>query len=355
MISKALAEQFLFELQDFSIQAIRTLIGHGETQSPKHSGTFSPTGMTLHYTAGQQDRVESVLRYFIRDSAQVSSWGFILDGIHPKLEMLTLQFPTLAKLPATVIQFGPPNKIYWHDPATNRKHIGIDLRNAGVLNKTKNGFTDGAGRPYAGRPPVKIGKHWWEPYTAHQIKTTIFVCEALKAKFGMDQPERFIPHSASKGTKWDTGLALPINEIRGAVYGLKPPVNMLPAQYWEGQCLEGQPEEYTLGMDDKATAAEYSKIWEATAIDETPSDAGNYQFDGNASALHKFQGQLQDLGYHVVEPFYDQVTPSVEISTKYFQGAHGLSADGIPGPKTYAKMDEVYSRWYEPNASKLHS
>jgi len=344
------SKQFLYELNDFSIQAVEILIGKGKTQSTKHSGTWpqgKPKGMTLHYTAGQQNRVESVLRYFIRHEAKVSSWCFILDGRHPKLEPIIKDYPSLDSLPASVIQFGNIENTYWHNGWCNKLHVGIDLRNAGILTKKENNFYDGYGNPYSGREPVKEGRYYWEPYTKQQIKTTAVVCDAVRAFYNLDEPERFLPHSGSKNTKYDTGLAFPIEAVRGYVYKIKPPIiGMMPEEFWETQCTMNKSDYYDLHQVDKETDEFYEKAWEEAFDEDIPTIEEGYNYENDTVKLKAYQYKLDRLGYHIPSPYSLELTPSLKITTQYFQKANGLTVDGIPGPQTYKAVDKIYFKWF---------
>jgi N-acetylmuramoyl-L-alanine amidase len=75
-------------------------------------------------------------------------------------------------------------------------------------------------------------------------------------------------------------------------------------------------------------------------------DAGTY--------VKGLQGKLQSLGFNIGKYGIDgQYGPSTETAVKAFQKKYGLAADGIAGPLTLAKLNEVYKTAQQPKETPI--
>lgn len=85
------------------------------------------------------------------------------------------------------------------------------------------------------------------------------------------------------------------------------------------------------------TASERAAAERKAASDAPASTSGSY----TKAYVQEVQSMLKELGY-----YYGEVTGNIgnktENAIEEFQRKNGLSADGIPGPNTYAKLQSVY-------------
>tara|TARA_R100001163_G_C5068436_1_gene208732 strand:+ start:9359 stop:10420 length:1062 start_codon:yes stop_codon:yes gene_type:complete len=145
---------------------------------------LEPTGITLHYTAG----------------GTVSSAIIALADSH-------LAYHYIIDRDGSVEILSEPDKVVFHDPATNYSHVGISFVNLGFQQE----FAGRYGSPpesewIVGPDPVSGKLLKWEPYTIAQINKAENLIRELKARF----PEivKVINHSDSREGKSDGGPAL---------------------------------------------------------------------------------------------------------------------------------------------------
>ena len=146
---------------------------------------LEPIGITLHYTAG--GTVQSTISVLKRRGL---AYHYIIDR------------------DGTITTLSEPNVVVYHDPATNRAHVGVAYANLGYQEK------------YAGRygsPPIEqwyqgpdtAGKtRKWEPYTTAQINASVNLFKELKGKYPGIIGENIKQHSEVKSGKQDGGPAL---------------------------------------------------------------------------------------------------------------------------------------------------
>ncbi len=177
-------------------------------QTPNTSGEFKKGNLdtiVIHYTAGSnaQSSINSLTNKSVKASAH------IVIGRDGK-----------------IYQLAPFNFITWHAGESqhqNRKglnnySIGIELDNAGLLEKSGNLYTSWFKKSYP-QEEVFFGVHqnesiprYWHNYTQEQIEACYNLCELLVKQYGI----KFIlgHEEISPGRKIDPGPAFPLDQFR---------------------------------------------------------------------------------------------------------------------------------------------
>lgn len=174
----------------------------------KDSGEFNtglPDTIVIHYTAGSS--LDSSVKT-LQDPAVKASAHLIVgrDG--------------------AVRQLVPFNKIAWHAGQSsyldrdglNQYSIGIELDNAGKLEKTGDVYTSWFGKQFPEKevlkyvPDDRSDPTYWQVYSEKQIAVTFELCKALSDYFEI---EYILGHEEiAPGRKIDPGPAFPIGKLR---------------------------------------------------------------------------------------------------------------------------------------------
>ncbi len=167
---------------------------------PKNQKKFHaslPDTIILHYTAGRD--AESSAKYMAKDDVQASAHVVIgRDG-----EIFQL-------VPFDTISWHAGNSKYGNRKGLNRFSIGIEIDNAGELDKNNKSWF---GRKYQESEVFteKSGKKWHK-YTNKQIQVTKNICKLLIEKYNI---KMILGHSdIAPGRKKDPGAAFPLNEFK---------------------------------------------------------------------------------------------------------------------------------------------
>lgn len=176
--------------------------------SPNHRGKFKkglPDSIVIHFTAGASfaSSVQSLCDPVSKASAHV------VIGRKGEVSQL-IPFDTIA----------------WHAGKSelngrsgyNHYSIGIELDNAGLLQKQGEKFTSWFGRSYHESEVVKA-KHrnesatkYWHAFTEMQINCCIELCKALLVTYNIKE---IVGHEEiSPGRKIDPGPAFPLDKVR---------------------------------------------------------------------------------------------------------------------------------------------
>lgn len=177
-------------------------------ESPNQGGAFDaghPDTIVLHYTAGGS--VESAVRTLSNPVRKASAHVVVgRDG--------------------SITQLVPFQRIAWHAGRSsfqgrsglNRYAIGIEIDNAGRLQRVGSRFTAWFGRDY---PPDEVVQAVhrnesvaapWHRYTEAQIGLVEDLCEVLMAHYPI---ARIVGHEEiSPGRKSDPGPAFPLDKLR---------------------------------------------------------------------------------------------------------------------------------------------
>jgi N-acetylmuramoyl-L-alanine amidase len=179
--------------------------------TPNVSGHYAaglPDTIIIHYTAGSS--AESSVKTLMDPAAKASAHLVIgRDG--------------------SITQLAPFNVITWHAGESsyngrtgfNKYSIGIEIDNAGILNKREDGYYSWFGRKYEEKDVVKaIHRNetlpaYWHAYTEQQILLVYDICAMLKKAYGI----KFIlgHEEISPKRKVDPGPAFPLDKLRDRI------------------------------------------------------------------------------------------------------------------------------------------
>jgi N-acetylmuramoyl-L-alanine amidase len=181
------------------------------SQTPNGGKIFKPRFLVLHYTAGRN--FESTVSWFENPAAKASAHLVVGRG-------------------AEICQMQAFNKTCWHAGVSNWKKftglnnysIGIEIDNAGILQKNEKGLWRAwFGKVYPAEE-VLVAKHrlggevcGWHEYTAEQIDAALAIALALHQVYDFDD---ILGHEdISWPRKTDPGPAFPLQNIRAKVLG----------------------------------------------------------------------------------------------------------------------------------------
>jgi N-acetylmuramoyl-L-alanine amidase len=174
-------------------------------------GQLDPKYLIIHYTEGQT-LAGAVITLTTKENKVSSHVVIGRDG--------------------TVVQLVPFDKIAWHASVSswnglqdmNQYSIGIELDNAGMLQKSPQGWRASFGRIYPDKEVLeavhKFGtkKVGWHTYPTEQLKACQDVAVALVKQYGL---EDILGHDdIAPKRKWDPGPAFPMEDFRKEVMRL---------------------------------------------------------------------------------------------------------------------------------------
>lgn len=180
-------------------------------ESPNHSGEFingRPDTIIIHYTAGGS--AASSADWLCNPEAKASA--HLVIGKEGEL-----------------IQLLPFNKIAWHAGRSqwnarnglNKYSIGIEIANAGPLEKRANGYFTSFGKAIAPENVVLAvhknggGERAWEAYTEAQIAAVEKICSLLKQVY---QIKEILGHDdIAPARKKDPGPAFPLSVLQNKI------------------------------------------------------------------------------------------------------------------------------------------
>lgn len=175
--------------------------------SPNHSDAFSdglPDTIVMHYTAGSS--LESSVNW-LKNPASKASAHLIIGK------------------KGEIVQLVPFNLKAWHAGISewkgrsglNRYSIGIEMDNAGLLEKRADGYYTNFGKRLDNSQVVlarhKFGdkEQAWEAFTEKQIETVETLCLLLIENYPIQE---IVGHEdISRGRKTDPGPAFPLQKI----------------------------------------------------------------------------------------------------------------------------------------------
>ncbi len=177
-------------------------------ETPNTSGAFPeglPDTLVMHYTAGAD--VASSVKTLTKPSTRASAHVIIgRDG--------------------QIVQLAPFNIITWHAGASqykgreglNHYSIGIEMDNAGLLEKQGDKYVAWFGRKYGEEEVVKAihrnqsVERYWHEYTEAQIRTAFDLCFLLYENYDI---QYIVGHEEiAPKRKTDPGPAFPLNKLR---------------------------------------------------------------------------------------------------------------------------------------------
>ena len=178
--------------------------------SPNMGDKVEHKYLVIHYTAGRS--AESSIAWFTNPQARASA--YLVVGRN-----------------GSVTQQIPFNRIAWHagksrwqeDQRLNRLSLGIELDNAGRLERVGDRWRAWFGREYESSEVIEaVHKHQTEAsgchlYTPEQIEAAVETASLLSSKYNLRE---VLGHDdISPGRKSDPGPAFPISSFRAKVLG----------------------------------------------------------------------------------------------------------------------------------------
>lgn len=178
--------------------------------SPNRGGVFTPNYLIMHYTAGSS--AQGALNHMLNPSAKASAHILIgRDG--------------------AITQLVPFNRIAWHAGRSrwqglegmNRHSIGIELDNAGKLERQGGQWRAWFGRSYPDTE-VMVARHMneevergWQLYPEVQLAAAVEVARAIVGHYRLRD---VLGHDdIAPGRKQDPGPAFPMDNFRASLIG----------------------------------------------------------------------------------------------------------------------------------------
>lgn len=354
LFSKTQAIEFFQALRAASVE-IMEHFGLPITQGHKRYAEWKhgyPLGITEHFTAGPTWKGSVRWLNAGPHKNSVSCQMLILDRMLPAAAEIYAKYPELADLKVVTLLMSEGIIPCWHAGWVNRISFGIENRNAGPLRGEQENWTWWAKKWTAKFPHEKLGKmpvhldgRWWEPYTYGQVVANILVGQMLYCLNGSDalDPRWFLPHSATTGTKWDTGRAYPLQDVREAVfkqhaYQELPWLHAFKAdpQYMD-DFDEDMDEDFLTELAERQADRAGEVLPEGYEVCEEPPgadlqdlvDAGNWKQE-----LGAVRRGLHRLGYYVPGDDSPTLDNNTALAVYQFQVSMDLKKDKIPGGKT---------------------
>lgn len=180
-------------------------VTHRET--PNVGGALAPRFLVFHYTAGRS-AASSVESLCTRKPSGNASAHIVLgrDG--------------------AIVQLAPFNVVTWHAGQSqwnglvglNQYSIGIEMDNAGPMNRVGTNFVAWFGKTYP-ENEVMLAEHkngggvrGWHAYTEAQIERALELAQLLAEEYGLQD---IVGHDdIAPGRKQDPGPAFPLGSIR---------------------------------------------------------------------------------------------------------------------------------------------
>ena len=182
-------------------------------ESPNHSGKFKAGDLDtiiIHYTAGGS--ASSAINTLTNPNVKASA--HLVVDFEGEITQL-VKFDTIA----------------WHAGASqyqgrtgyNKYSIGIEIVNAGVLEKSGNKYISWFGKKYDEEDVIAAvhrnqnSTKYWHKYTEKQIDVVEEICRVLIAEYNI---RKILGHEEiSPGRKIDPGPAFPLDKMRGRLFG----------------------------------------------------------------------------------------------------------------------------------------
>jgi len=353
LFSKQTAKEFFEAWRQASVAIMSYYdlpTGPGKKTRPWKKGY--PIGETEHYTAGVTWK--GTVRWLNgQDNMSSSCHALILDRRIAEIDDIWSQYPILQQIPVTALLMADLKAGTWHAGWVNSLNFGIENRNAGILRGTQGAWTwwaKGWKAPFPhqelGKTPIFMDGHWWEPYTYGQIVANIIVSQMLYCLNGegsMDQ-RWFLPHSATEGTKWDTGRAYPLSNVRDAVFGQVPVEQLTWLQSFKADPMymddydEEEDDEFLAELAARQGTRDAEEPEDLHSCTEVPdADLQALVQDGNwKDELPTVRRALNLLGYcYGHQSLHANVLDEdTALAVYQFQVSMKLKADKIPGDKT---------------------
>jgi len=191
------------EIKDFLLKGSNVTF----KKTPNHSGEFKAGDLDtiiIHYTAGPS--VQSAVNTLTNPKVKASAHLVVgRDG--------------------SVVQLAPFNIVTWHAGVSsyngrtgfNKYSIGIEIDNAGILEKSGNVYRAWFGSTYTENEVIQAVHRnrkepkYWHAYTAEQIEAVFDICSLLVDSYNI---KFILGHEEITSQKIDPGPAFPLDRLR---------------------------------------------------------------------------------------------------------------------------------------------
>ena len=184
-----------------------------QLSTPKNTKPFAPgmpDSIVIHYTAGRSG--ESSAKYLTRDNVKASA-HIVIDRNGDIYQLA----------PFDIITWHAGKSTYQGRSGFNNFSIGIEIDNAGILEKLGNQYKSWFGKLYPESEVIQAVHRnetqpkYWHTYTEEQIQLTVDLCELLMGRYS--SIKSILGHEEiSVGRKQDPGPAFPLDKIRNAFF-----------------------------------------------------------------------------------------------------------------------------------------
>lgn len=362
LFSKHQADEFFKALRSASVEILKHFSLPVDQGKKRYAAWKEghPIGVTEHFTAGVTWKGSVSWLNDGGNDNSVSCQMLILDRMLPEVKAIYDKYPPLKDLQVVVILMSDGIIPCWHAGWVNKLTFGIENRNAGPLRYDGQKWYWWAKNWKAEFPVEGLGKtpqnfdgKWWEPYTFGQVCANILVCQMLYCLYeGAMKPGWFLPHSATTGSKSDTGRAYPLDNVRDAVFD-QVPMDSLPwlhgfkadPQYMDDYD-EAEDQEFLIELakrqDDRFDHTDWD---EDLVVVEAPPGADLQLLiqDGKwKDELPAIRRALHLLGYHIgPQSVYGfELDDDTALAVYQFQKSVDLTTDKIPGDKTQKALHQ---------------
>jgi len=293
-----------------------------------------PLGICDHFTAG--DTTVDTLKWF----SSYDQWSIKQkDGsIVHKYAGASSEF--VIGLDGEIFLLIPfwEGKSSWHEPTLNGRCLGIEHTNVGELRKVNNKFVFWPGdwskpyKLYSELPPIALASPWrgafyMMPYTRQQLVSNLLIKRALVCMYSDMNPSFFVGHSDFRDDKLDPGPLFPLKELRKFAFESKP---FSEYAFFNSYTPVGT------AVLDAFDSNDLNVLYNDAVLVQAPIDM---EFDTKQDLILWVQINLKKLKYNTT---IDGLISSVYIeAVRLFQSEHSLVKDGIAGPITRAKLQEV--------------
>ena len=181
--------------------------------SPNHGGAYTPQYLVMHYTGAIS--ADSAINWFLNKNAQASAHLVIGDD-------------------GSITQMAPFNVVTWHAGKSqwaglvglNKHSIGIELANAGMLEKQDGSWVSRLDRKTIPNAMVTMAAHkaggpvkGWQSYSAIQLSVVQDIANLLVEHYSLKD---VVGHEdIAPGRKVDPGPAFPMGSFRSKAMGRK--------------------------------------------------------------------------------------------------------------------------------------
>jgi len=181
--------------------------------SPNLGGKYVPQFLVIHFTGATS--AESAVNWFLNNNAEASAHLVIGDD-------------------GSITQMAPFNVVTWHAGKSqwaglkglNSHSIGIELANAGQLEKQGANWVSRLDRKIIANEMVKVAAHknggtktGWHTFSEIQLKTANEIANLLVSHYGLKD---IVGHDdIAPGRKVDPGPAFPMSSFRSRALGRK--------------------------------------------------------------------------------------------------------------------------------------